>query len=290
MLLAIAIGYSTALFAQDTIQYRDDDQFQKLVYKNVRVAMEQGTVKGFMQLWSESVNIVPSQKVAVKYVKSKQEKPKTPVALAKQLNEQVFVIWKFYRKTDNNIEGISISATAFPINEEGTMMTNKHVLEVLFNKTPGFYEMDSTLFLSDVHGNVFGIDKVLSYDDNADLALFTIKNNKGIKLHPLAVGDDSPVGSQVYCLSNPEGFPYYFSSGMVARNAKYQEFGASTERMDITADYAIGSSGAPIVNDAGALVGVVSSTHSIYSKQRQDLQMVVKQTVPVRSIYSILKK
>ncbi|OMP79392.1 serine protease [[Flexibacter] sp. ATCC 35208] len=279
-----------SLFAQDTMRFRDDEKFRNLVYNNARAEMEQGGMKGFRELWAQAVNVVPSQKVTVKYERAKARKPMTAVEVAKQLNDQVFVIWKFFRKTDKNIEGISISATAFPVNEEGTMVTNHHVFEVLFKKTPGFYEMDSTLFLSDVNGNVFSIDKVLSYDENADLALFTIKNNHGIKIHPITLGNEAPVGAPVYLLSNPEGFPYYFSAGHVARNAKYEEFGANTERMDITADYAIGSSGGPIVNEFGGLVGVVSSTHSIFSSQRQDLQMVVKQTIPVRSIYSIMTK
>lgn len=281
---------SGSLLAQDTIRFRDDDQFKKLVYKNVRVEMEKGGVKGFRELWAQAVNVVPSQKVNVKYELAKTRKPMASVAIAKQLNEQVFVIWKFFRKTDKNIEGISISATAFPINEEGTMVTNQHVLEVLFKKEAKFYDMDSTLFLSDVNGNVFSIDKVLSYDENADLALFTIKNAQGVKIHPISLGTDARAGTPVYLLSHPEGFPYYFSSGIVARNVKYEEFGSNTERMDITADYAIGSSGGPIVNEYGALVGVVSSTHSIYGRQREELQMVVKQTVPVRSIYSIMTK
>ncbi|SFW84537.1 S1 family peptidase [Chitinophaga sancti] len=290
VLLAMLVGSGHTLLAQDTIQFRDDDQFTKLVYNNVREDMKGGGVKGFRQLWAESVNVLPSQKVSVKYTQAKEKKPMTPVALAKQLHEQVFVIWKFFRKTETNIEGISIAATAFPINEDGTMVTNQHVFEVLLKKTPEFYEMDSTLFLSDVNGNVFSIDKILSCDENADLALFTIKNVHAVKIHPLALGNDAPVGTPVYLLSHPEGFPYYFSSGQVARNAKYGEFGAYTERMDITADYAIGSSGGPIVNEFGALIGVVSSTHSIYGKQRQEMQMVVKQTIPVRSIYSIMTK
>lgn len=277
-------------FAQDTIQFRDDEQFKDLVYKNARIEMAHGEVKGFRQLWSAAVNIVPSQPVKVNYEKTKVRKPMTSVEVAKQLHEQVFIIWKFFRKTDQNIEGIAVSATAFPINSAGTMVTNHHVFERLFKKDTKFYDMDSTLFLSDVNGNVFGIDSILSYDENADLALFTVKNAHGIKIHPLTLGNDAPVGAQVYALSNPEGFPYYFSSGVVARNVKYAAFGAYTERMDITADYGIGSSGGPIVNEFGGLVGVVSSTHSIYSKQREDLQMVVKQTIPVRSIYSIMTK
>ena len=62
--------------------------------------------------------------------------------------------------------------------------------------------------------------------------------------------------------------------------------------MSITADYAKGSSGGPVVDDAGHVVGMVSTTESIYYGSRANdpkdpkgpLQMVVKNCVPVEAI------
>lgn len=55
--------------------------------------------------------------------------------------------------------------------------------------------------------------------------------------------------------------------------------------MTITADFAKGSSGCPVLDECGAVVGIVNNTESIYydddgKKKQTDLQMVVKNATP----------
>lgn len=61
--------------------------------------------------------------------------------------------------------------------------------------------------------------------------------------------------------------------------------------MYISADYAGGSSGGPVVDSAGNLVGVISSTRSVYSSNndKPQLQMVLKETIPVSSLKNLLE-
>ena len=64
--------------------------------------------------------------------------------------------------------------------------------------------------------------------------------------------------------------------------------------LTITADYARGSSGGPLLNDAGEVIGMVASTHSVYYNQSEDgthqnLQMVWKQCVPVENIRGLIE-
>ena len=68
----------------------------------------------------------------------------------------------------------------------------------------------------------------------------------------------------------------------------------SAKRVSITADFAKGSSGAGIFNDAGNLTAIVTSTRSIYySKDDWDaknLQMVIKDCVPAESIRALVQE
>jgi S1-C subfamily serine protease len=64
--------------------------------------------------------------------------------------------------------------------------------------------------------------------------------------------------------------------------------------MSITADYAKGSSGGPALDASGAVVGIASSTQSIYygseKPEQGPLQMVVKNCVPVAALRAMVKK
>ena len=62
--------------------------------------------------------------------------------------------------------------------------------------------------------------------------------------------------------------------------------------MTITADFAKGSSGAPVFDDRGNVAAMVASTSSVYYTQTKDtqknLQMVFKQCVPAASILKLI--
>ena len=63
--------------------------------------------------------------------------------------------------------------------------------------------------------------------------------------------------------------------------------------MSITADYAKGSSGGPVLDNNNRVIGMVSNTESLYTesnkgKPKGSLQMVIKNCVPVRSIRTLM--
>ncbi len=87
---------------------------------------------------------------------------------------------------------------------------------------------------------------------------------------------------QAYIIAHPKAYLYYFSEGMVNRMTQDVD-NIYSRRMELCADYAGGSSGGPIFDNKGNIIGLVSLTRSLYYNQSEErnLQMVVRQSAPV---------
>lgn len=171
-------------------------------------------------------------------------------------------------------------ASGYIISADGLIVTNHHVVQGFIDSEQG----KSLAMVIQTHdGEVFAVQKIVSSFKDGDLVIVKI-DTRGKKLMPLPLGNTANVGDDIFVMSNPAPMINYFSSGKVARNhlAAISDT-IKLPQTDITADYAAGSSGAPIVDRFGNLISTVSSTHSIYydMKEQVDLQMVVKQTMPV---------
>jgi S1-C subfamily serine protease len=140
---------------------------------------------------------------------------------------------------------------------------------------------------------VAAVKEILASDRAADVCLFRVE---GDGFRPLALGAAAPVGTKVRVLSHPEGRFFFQTSGEVARYhrrpARPRQPAATW--MSVTADFARGSSGGPVVDAAGRVVGMVSSTQSIYyessgKEPKGPLQMVVKNCVPSAAIRRLVE-
>ena len=104
----------------------------------------------------------------------------------------------------------------------------------------------------------------------------------------MSLSPDVRVGGAVYVISHPASHYYVFTSGIVARASfKHGE-------LLITADYARGSSGAPVFDARGNVVGMVSGTRSIYYEEahgeQKNLQMVLRFAVPSKAVLDALRE
>ena len=205
----------------------------------------------------------------------------SPNKLYDQVSKSVLVMGRLYN-CGKCSKWHTSTASAFAIGRDGIIVTNYHVLE----KDDG-----EILGAMDYKGNVYSIEKVLAVNEEDDLAILKLRN---AELTPMALGKPANVGADVWVISHPDRKMYMMTKGMVSRyNIILDKNRKPGRRMSITADYAKGSSGAPVFNRKGQVVGVVSSTNSIYynivNGKKENLQMVVKNCIPVESIHRLIK-
>ncbi|WP_065218343.1 MULTISPECIES: S1 family peptidase [Butyricimonas] len=184
----------------------------------------------------------------------------------------------------------SVLATAIVLTEDGICVTNYHVLaEIILSGAMQFYWANDLLrFLVDAKGNVFPVKEVLACDAAADMAIFRVDVGDK-RLKPIPLGQPAREGARVYCLAHPHGKLFFMTEGIVNRNVteRRSEFnGRPVAVMQISAEYAVGSSGGPIIDERGNLVGMVSRTETLYGDQeaQRNYQMTLKSTVPVKTI------
>jgi len=205
-----------------------------------------------------------------------------PNRLYDQVTKSVLVLGRLYNCGKCSKWHTSM-ASAFAIGQDGIIVTNHHVLAE---------DEGEILGAMDAEGRVYGVEKVLAANQEDDLAILKLRD---AKLIPMALAKPANVGADVWVISHPNRKLYTMTKGLVSRYQMIFKNGQKPgRRMSITADYAKGSSGAPVFNRNGQVVGVVSSTSSIYysveNGKKENLQMVVKNCIPVESIHELIQK
>ena len=170
-------------------------------------------------------------------------------------------------------------ASGFLIAED-LLVTNYHVVN---------QPERSALAVRMFDGRVFMVESVVAASERYDLAVVRIPNT-GIT--PIALGQAAPVGAKVDLISHPNQNFYTLSEGRVARYFITKRDKKTVPAMAITADFGRGSSGAPVLNEAGKVVGIAASTESLYYTEddgnQKNLQMVFKNCVPVSQLRELI--
>jgi hypothetical protein len=99
---------------------------------------------------------------------------------------------------------------------------------------------------------VFEVTGVAGMDKAWDLALLTVPESG----EPLPMGDSTKiqVGDKVYAVGNPEGLEGTFSEGIVSAIRSDR----SARLLQITAPVSHGSSGGPVLNERGEVIGIAT--------------------------------
>lgn len=154
-------------------------------------------------------------------------------------------------------------AAAVVLTPDGVCVSNYHVFLEMLEPSARLNPADSVMFVATEEGKVYPITEILSFSKSGDMAIFKI-DTRGDILTPMPLGDDLPAGCNVHVLSHPEGYPYAYTNGVVFRTVTLNPKDIFARRMEITADYAKGASGGPIMDDCGNMVAMVSSIRAIF--------------------------
>jgi S1-C subfamily serine protease len=142
------------------------------------------------------------------------------------------------------------TGSGFVINNDGTILTNYHVVENAVKVTVGFE-----------HGKTVEA-KVIGKDPSNDLAVLRIPT-EGLTLHPLTLGDSgkAQVGDPVLAIGNPFNLDRTLTTGVVSALQRHL-----TSPNGFTIDNVLqtdapinpGNSGGPLLNIAGEVIGINS--------------------------------
>jgi S1-C subfamily serine protease len=180
------------------------------------------------------------------------------------------------------------SASGFVV-AEGVVSTSEHVVDFEDEEMK-----DGFLVIADAKGRVFPITEVLASNADSDTCMVRVP---GLDLPALALSTTAQVGDAVFCLSHPDGNHWMFTTGTLARFFINSEAATDAGKprpktrpapslyINITAEYSPGSSGAPVVDEYGNVVGQVESiTSSIEDEKGDDgKKITASYGMPLRS-------
>lgn len=156
--------------------------------------------------------------------------------LFEKYNRSVFKIFVL-----NDTKELHSTGTGFLIGDDGYAVTNYHVLQ---NANYAYIEL--------INGDIIDInfDKIVGYNNQDDFVIFKLETTKNIK--GFEDYSDVPIknGTTVFTIGNPSGGESNtISQGIITgQNGKDLQFSAPIDH---------GSSGSPLFNNQGQIVGLV---------------------------------
>jgi len=162
---------------------------------------------------------------------------------AQEIARKAFASTVLLVMEDSNGQPLSLGS-GFLV-RDGAIASNLHVVE---GAARGYAKLVGEKTKYDIEG-------ITAVDPERDLVILKISAARSQSL-PLGNSDDVQVGEPVYAVGNPQGLEGTFSQGIVS---SIREVG-SDKLLQITAPISPGSSGGPVLNQMGEVIGVSVAT------------------------------
>lgn len=189
-------------------------------------------------------------------------------------------------------------AGGYALSTSGAAATCFHVVE------PGSTLRDGCLVAVTESGAVFPVAEVLAANRETDACIVRVAAEG---LRPLALNTNIYPGDTAYCYSDPAGRRDYFSAGIVNRfylgggprtTGSRDGAGALPMRMNVSTDWAPGSSGSAVLDECGNAIGHVSTisaahdgsaTTSQDSRTEKPAAMMFHEAVSARDVLRLIR-
>ena len=147
--------------------------------------------------------------------------------------------------TKDKLGNSLMTGTGFFIDRNGTVLSNLHIFENANSATISVFNNDK-----------FEIDSIHISSKEYDIIKFSIQNPKGIKFNYLVFKTQNPQkGEDIFTIGNPMGLESTVSKGIISNIRDIENLGSLYQ---ITAPISAGSSGSPVMNMKGEVIGIAT--------------------------------
>ena len=189
-----------------------------------------------------------------------------PALTTEQLAEKALAATVYLEMHDSTGTTLSFGSGFFV--KPNQIATNFHVIEGAEQGTAKLVGKDTT----------YNIEDIVATDKDNDLAILKVT---AYGVPPLLLGDSDTVkiGAPVYVAGNPKGLEGTFSDGLIGRRESGHK-----EHLQMTAPISPGSSGGPVLNSKGEVIGISVSVHRALDAQNLNF------AIPSNALKALLAK
>jgi hypothetical protein len=151
------------------------------------------------------------------------------------------------------------TGTGFIVMAEGVVITNYHVIEGAHNAQVKLK-----------NGEVYDKVRVLDYDKRRDIAVLQVRATD-LPMVMLGESTEAEIGDAVLTIGNPKGLEHTVSTGIISARRTDVKGLDGTMVFQMTAPISPGSSGGPLYNSRGEVIGITTAQF----KEGQNLNFAV---------------
>jgi serine protease Do len=164
--------------------------------------------------------------------------------LSTMYEELVKAVIFIYTQGEND----SFQGSGFIVSKSGICVSNYHVFE-------GTYKESAKV--KTYSGDIYEVGRIIEKNEDLDYIVFKIKTNN-YKIFPyLSIANSIPkTGEDIFAIGTPKGLSHTLSKGIISQiRSKHED----SDMLQITAEITNGSSGGPLFNFNGEVVGITTA-------------------------------